>query len=59
MYCEANWEAVVVHLKLGPVHMHARAVVVAEPFQVLLCVGRGDGALQVPVHCGVAEDRQR
>lgn len=56
MHCKANWEEVVVYLKLGPVHVHTRAVVVAEPLQVILCTGRGDGAFQVSVHCGVTED---
>lgn len=46
------------HLKCGPVHMHPRAVVVAEPLQVLLCVCSQDGALQLSVYCGVAAERK-
>lgn len=34
--------------------MHSRAVIVAEPFQVLLCVCSQDRALQLSVYCGIA-----
>ena len=43
------------YLKRWPIHMHLRAVVVAEPLEVLLGVGPQDGALQFPVYCGIAE----
>ena len=46
------------YLKCGPVHMHPRAVVVAEPLQVLLCVCTKDCALQFSVYCGIAEERK-
>lgn len=46
------------YLERGPVHMHPRPVVVAEPLQVLLCVWRQDGALQFSVYCAVAEERR-
>lgn len=38
--------------------MHPRAVVVAEPLQVLLCVCTQDRALQFSVYCGIAEERK-
>lgn len=38
--------------------MHPRAVVVAEPLQVLLCVCSQDRALQFSVYCGIAEERK-
>lgn len=38
--------------------MHPRAVVVAEPLQVLLCVCAQDRALQFSVYCGIAEERK-
>lgn len=43
-----------IYLKCRPVHMHSRAVIVAEPFQVLLCVCSQDRALQLSVYCGIA-----
>lgn len=38
------------HLKLGPVHLHAGAVVVAEPLQIVLRVDSEDAALQLTVN---------
>lgn len=48
----------ILYLKRGPVHEHPGTVVVAEPLQVLLCVGAQDGAFQFSVDCGVAEERR-
>lgn len=52
------YEALMLHLKRRPVHMHPRAVVVAEPLQVLLRVCSQDRALQLSVYCGVAAERK-
>lgn len=46
------------NLKGGPVHVHPRPVVVAEPLQILLCVCSQDCALQLSVYCGIAEERK-
>lgn len=46
------------HLECRPVHGHARAMVVAEPLQVLLSVCRQNCALQLSVYCGIAEKRK-
>lgn len=46
------------NLKGGPVHVHPRSVVVAEPLQILLCVCSQDCALQLSVYCGIAEKRK-
>ena len=42
------------HLKLGPIHGHARAAGAAEPSEVFLGVGPPDGLLQLPVHLNIA-----
>lgn len=47
-----------VYLKLGPVHVHAGAVVVAEPLQILLRVDGEDAALQLTVNCRVATEHK-
>lgn len=47
------------YLECRPVHMHFRAMVVAEPLQVLLCVSSKDSTLQFSVYCGIAEERTR
>lgn len=52
------YEGLTLYLKCRPVHMHPRAVVVAEPLQVLLCVCTEDRALQFSVYCGIAEERK-
>lgn len=38
--------------------MHPGAVVVAEPLQVLLCVGAQNRALQLSVYCAVAVEKE-
>lgn len=55
---EARCEGLVFHLESRPVHMHVRAMVIAEPLQVLLCVCSQDCALQFSVYCRIAEDRR-
>lgn len=52
------YEGLVLYLKRWPVHMHPRAVVVAEPLQVFLCVCSQDRALEFSVYCGIAEERK-
>lgn len=52
------YEGLMLYLKCRPVHMHSRAVVVAEPLQILLCVCSQDRALQFSVYCGIAEERK-
>lgn len=47
------------YLKGGPVHMHPRSVVVAEPLQILLCVCSQDCALQFSVYCGIAGEERK
>lgn len=47
------------YLKLWPVHMHARAVGVAEPLQILLRAGWCDGVFKFSVHCSITAERQQ
>lgn len=47
------------NLERGPVHVHPRAVVVAEPLQVLLRVCSQDRALQLSVYRGIAVERRK
>lgn len=54
----SQFEGLTSYLKHRPVHVHPWAVVVAEPFQVLLCVCSQDRALQFSVYCGIAEGEE-
>lgn len=46
--------SVIFYLKLWPIRVHAWAMVVAEPPQVFLRTGRGDGSFKLPVNWGIA-----
>lgn len=47
------------YLKLWPVHVHAGAMVVAEPLEIFLRAGWRDGAFKVSVYCDIAAKNQQ